>query len=63
MANRPCKPDADMKRLWQTLLPGTPMPACGVSKDRIESLSDTPAQQTPDTATDSQRLRAALSVK
>jgi hypothetical protein len=33
MANRPCKPDADIKRLWQTLLTGTPMPACGVSDD------------------------------
>ena len=33
MANRPCKPDADFKRLWQTLLPDTPMPACGVAKD------------------------------
>jgi len=33
MANRPCKLDADLKRLWQTLLPGTPMPACGVDKD------------------------------
>jgi hypothetical protein len=32
MANRPCKPDADMKRLWQTLLPGTPMPACGTGE-------------------------------
>jgi hypothetical protein len=33
MANRPCNPDADMKRLWQLLLPGTPVPACGVSGD------------------------------
>jgi hypothetical protein len=30
MANRPCKPDADLNWLWRTLLPGTPLPACGV---------------------------------
>jgi hypothetical protein len=29
MANRPCKPDADLKQIWQRLLPDTPMPACG----------------------------------
>lgn len=33
MPQRPCKPDADMKRLWQTLLPGTPMPVCGTAED------------------------------
>ena len=33
MANRPCKPDNDMKRLWQALLPGTPLPACGVAEN------------------------------
>jgi hypothetical protein len=33
MANRPCKPDNDMKRLWQTLLPGTPLPSCGVTDE------------------------------
>jgi hypothetical protein len=31
MPNRPCKTDADLKRLWQTLLPGVAMPACGVA--------------------------------
>jgi len=30
MTGRPCKPDADFKRLWQRLLPGTPFPACGM---------------------------------
>jgi hypothetical protein len=30
MTGRPCKPDADFKRLWQILLPGTPVPVCGV---------------------------------
>jgi hypothetical protein len=49
MANRPCKPDADMKRLWQTLLPGTPMPACGTGKDQSETeKSDAPLPRAPD---------------
>jgi len=30
MAGRPCNPDSDLKRLWRTLLPGTPFPQCGV---------------------------------
>jgi hypothetical protein len=29
MADRTCKPDADLKRLWRTLLGGTPFPVCG----------------------------------
>lgn len=29
MADRPCKPDADFKRLWRFLLPDTALPACG----------------------------------
>ncbi len=29
MADRPCKPGADVKRIWQLLLPDTPFPACG----------------------------------
>lgn len=33
MADRPCKPDADLKWLWRTLLPGTPLPACGVPQE------------------------------
>jgi hypothetical protein len=32
MAGRPCKPDADFKRLWRLLLPSTRFPACGVSE-------------------------------
>jgi hypothetical protein len=28
MVDRPCNPDADLKRLWQLVL-GTPFPACG----------------------------------
>jgi hypothetical protein len=52
MANRPCKPDADFKRLWQTLLPGTPLPACGVAKDSDAAAtpneSAEPAKDVPD---------------
>jgi hypothetical protein len=32
MIGRPCKPDADLKGLWRTLL-GTPFPACGIAED------------------------------
>lgn len=32
MTGRPCKPDADLKGLWRTLL-GTPFPACGIAED------------------------------
>jgi hypothetical protein len=30
MTGRPCNPNSDLKRLWQLLLPGTPMPQCGM---------------------------------
>jgi hypothetical protein len=33
MANRPCKPDADTKRLWQMLMPGVAMPSCGTAQN------------------------------
>jgi hypothetical protein len=32
MVNRPCKPDADLKWLWQLML-GTPFPACGTGEN------------------------------
>jgi hypothetical protein len=32
MTGRPCRPDADLKGLWRTLL-GTPFPACGIAED------------------------------
>ena len=32
MATRPCKPGADVKRIWQLLLPDTPFPACGAQE-------------------------------
>jgi hypothetical protein len=43
MTNRPCKPDADLKRIWQTLLPGTPFPACGVAENAEAAASETAA--------------------
>jgi hypothetical protein len=33
MANRPCKPDGDLKKLWQMLMPGVAMPACGTGQE------------------------------
>jgi hypothetical protein len=33
MTDRPCKPGADLKGIWQMLLPGTPFPACGISEN------------------------------
>ena len=55
MANRPCMPDADMKRLWQSLLPGTPMPTCGTGKNDggTQSENDTPLQRAADETTSS----------
>jgi hypothetical protein len=39
MANRPCKPDADLKRLWRMLLPNVPFPACG-APEKFDSAVD-----------------------
>lgn len=50
MANRPCKPDADFKRLWQILLPGTPVPACGVAEEREAKVAETTPPATGDGA-------------
>jgi len=47
MASRPCKPDADLKWLWQTLLPGVPLPACGTPEN-----SDTAGGKSIRTVTD-----------
>jgi len=33
MANRPCRADGDLKRIWQLLLPDTRLPACGTRED------------------------------
>jgi hypothetical protein len=33
MSGRPCNPDSDFKRLWQVLLPNTPLPQCGTPNE------------------------------
>ena len=40
MANRPCKPGADVKQIWQLLLPDTPFPACGTQDDKAADARD-----------------------
>jgi hypothetical protein len=35
MADRPCRTDADLKQIWQLLLPGTPLPACDAPENSI----------------------------
>ncbi len=40
MASRPCKPDADFKRLWRFLLPDTAFPACGTAAQSAAALGD-----------------------
>jgi hypothetical protein len=43
MANRPCRADADLKRIWQLLLPGTAFPACGAQEDADTAASKSAA--------------------
>jgi hypothetical protein len=45
MPNRPCKPDADMKRMWQTLLPGVAMPSCGTDDADDDAKREPPEEQ------------------
>ena len=45
MANRPCKPDAGVKRIWQLLLPGTAFPACGTQEDAAKCGDAAPASE------------------
>jgi hypothetical protein len=42
MTHRPCKPDADLKWLWRTLLGSTPLPVCGTPEqaDSAPTVSD-----------------------
>ncbi len=56
---RPCNPSADLKRLWQILLPGTPFPACGMpeNSDAAAGESVEPAT-TPDAVEQSAERRA-----
>jgi hypothetical protein len=57
MANRPCKPDADTKRLWQMLMPGVAMPSCGTAQDDASDDTDkavnTPASESAKNGTPS----------
>ncbi|MFZ0422377.1 MAG: hypothetical protein WAL80_05830 [Xanthobacteraceae bacterium] len=48
MADRTCKPDADFKLLWRTLLPGTPFPACGSAEHAVADGIDGPAEKSQD---------------
>jgi hypothetical protein len=59
MASRPCNPNADLKRLWQMVLRGTPFPACGVpgNSDAAAGTSVEPAKR-PDDAEQSADRRA-----
>jgi hypothetical protein len=41
MANRPCKPDGDLKKLWQMLMPGVAMPVCGTGGDAAPPENET----------------------
>jgi hypothetical protein len=50
MANRPCKPDADVKRIWQLLMPDTAFPACGTQADTATRDSAKPADEPRDDA-------------
>ena len=47
MATRPCRADADVKRIWQLLLPDTPFPACGAPEDAGMAESAGPLTETP----------------
>jgi len=40
MINRPCRPDPDLQWIWQTLLPDTPYPSCGLQKDKASQQSN-----------------------
>jgi hypothetical protein len=46
MANRPCRADADLKRIWQLLLPDTPFPACGAQENADADASESAAPLT-----------------
>jgi hypothetical protein len=43
MISRPCRTDSDLSRLWQLLLPGTPLPACGTTTADAAQPSADPA--------------------
>jgi hypothetical protein len=43
MATRPGRADADLKRIWQLLLPDTAFPACGAPADADTAASKSAA--------------------
>lgn len=45
MINRPCRADADVKRIWQLLLPDAPFPACGTQEDNTAGESAGPVNE------------------
>jgi hypothetical protein len=47
MIERPCKPDADVKWLWRTLLPNMPLPACETANDQSLGPTDEEAVRSP----------------
>ncbi len=60
MVNRPCKPGADVKQIWQLLLPDTPFPACGRQEQIGADASENAAANEPHAETprrDSPRAR------
>jgi hypothetical protein len=58
MADRPCKPDADLKRLWRMTLPGMSFPACGMPVD-FGSATDETVEAEKDAQTDAETRRKA----
>jgi hypothetical protein len=50
MATRPCRADADVKRIWQLLLPDTPFPACGAQENADADASESAGPATRDDA-------------
>lgn len=45
MASRPCRADADVKRIWQLLLPDAPFPACETQADNTAGESAGPVNE------------------
>jgi hypothetical protein len=50
MIDRPCRANADLKRIWQLLLPDTPFPACAAPADADAAASENSAPLTRDDA-------------
>jgi hypothetical protein len=48
MANRPCRTDADLKKIWRLLLPGTPLPACDAPENSAGDAHEDTTPSRPD---------------